>query len=145
MITINPKAQSIASTNKLKKNSKKDSAKKTKFVASNNTQEASNNDATSAVTDVSGMLFLQEIDEQAEDQQNLEEFSKKAFKTLKNLQFDLLQGSVSSRRLHNLKDILDSSKTIIRNPEMTKIAEEIKLRIEVEIAKLEVNNTNCNK
>jgi len=85
------------------------------------------------------MLFLQEVDQYAEDQQNLEEFSKKAFKILKNLQMDLLEGNISGRRLHNLQDAITSNKFIISNSEMANLAEDIKLRIEVEVAKLEMN------
>ena len=139
MITINPKAQSIANAAKLKKLSKKDNDKRAKFSSSKKTQENSSSEAASGVADIGGMLFLQEVDQYAEDQQNLEEFSKKAFKILKNLQMDLLEGNISGRRLHNLKDAITSNKFIISNPEMANVAEDIKLRIEVEVTKLEMN------
>ena len=85
------------------------------------------------------MLFLQEIDQFTHDKQNLEEFAKKAFKILKDLQLDLLDGKLSSRRLHNLKDKLNSSKFIVNSPGLADLVQQIALRVEVEIAKIEIN------
>lgn len=137
MISIDPKTQGIADTTKLKKSSNK--KENIKFSASQKTQEGSSGEATSNVADIGGMLFLQEVDQRAEDQQNLEEFSKQAFDTLKHLQIDLLQGNIKGRHLHNLKDALKGSKFIIETPELAELAEEIDLRLQVEIAKIEVN------
>ena len=136
MISIDPKTQGIAGTTKIKKSSSK---KNVKFSASKKTQESSSGEATSNVADIGGMLFLQEVDQHAEDQQNLEEFSKKAFDTLKHLQMDLLHGNIKGRHLHNLKDALKGSKFIIETPELAELAEEIDLRLQVEIAKIEIN------
>jgi len=137
MITIDPKIQGITGTTKLKRiSNKKPNAN---FFSSQKTQESSNGESVSNIADIGVMLFLQEIDQRSEDQQNLEEFSKQAFNTLKHLQIDLLCGNISERNLHNLKDALKGSKFIIETPELAEIAEEIDLRLQVEIAKIEVN------
>ena len=136
MISIDPKTQGIAGTTKLKKSTNK---KNVKFSSSQKTQEGSSGEAANNVADIGGMLFLQEVDQRAEDQQNLEEFSKKAFDTLKHLQMDLLHGNIKGRHLHNLKDALKESKFIIETPELAELAEEIDLRLQVEIAKIEIN------
>ncbi|MEM6338841.1 MAG: flagellar assembly protein FliX [Pseudomonadota bacterium] len=136
MISIDSKTQGIAGTTKIKKSSSK---KNVKFSASKKTQESSSGEAASNVADIGGMLFLQEVDQHAEDQQNLEEFSKKAFDTLKHLQMDLLHGNIKGRHLHNLKDALKGSKFIIETPELAELAQEIDLRLQVEIAKIEIN------
>lgn len=137
MISIDPKTQGIAGTTKLKKSSNK--KENVKFSASQKTGESNSSEVTNNVADIGGMLFLQEVDQRAEDQQNLEEFSKKAFDTLKHLQMDLLHGNIKGRHLHNLKDALKGSKFIIETPELAELAEEIDLRLQVEIAKIEVN------
>jgi hypothetical protein len=41
--------------------------------------------------------------------------------------------------LHNLKDALASNKFVLNTPELAAISEEIKLRIEVEVAKIETH------
>ena len=137
MLSIDPKMQGVSSTNKLGRLSKKE--KDVKFNTSKKTQESSHNEASSAVADIGGMLFLQEIDQFTHDKQNLEEFAKKAFRILKDLQLDLLEGKISSRRLHNLKDTINSSKFIVNSPGLADLAKQIALRVEVEIAKIEIN------
>ncbi len=137
MITIDSKTQGITGTTKLKKASNKKT--NARFLSSQKAQEGSNGEAVNNIADIGGMLFLQEIDQRAEDQQNLEEFSKQAFDTLKHLQIDLLCGNIKGRHLHNLKDALKGSKFIIETLELAEIAEEIDLRLQVEIAKIEVN------
>jgi hypothetical protein len=137
MISIDPKMQAISSSTKLGRTSKKE--KDIKFNTGKKTQGATHSEAASGVVDVGGILFLQEIDQFTEDRGNLEEFAKKAFKILRDLQLDLLEGKISGRRLHNLKDTINSSKLNIASPELSDFARQIALRIEVEIAKIEVN------
>lgn len=137
MLSIDPKMQGVSSTNKLGRLSKKE--KDIKFNTSKKTQESSHSETSSAVADIGGMIFLQEIDQFAQDKQNIEEFAKKAFKILKDLQLDLLEGKLSDRRLHNLKDTINNSKFIISSPALADLAKQIALRVEVEIAKIEVN------
>ena len=137
MINIDPKIRGASSSSKLKKLSKKDQDKSIKFSTEKKTQGASSGEASANVTDITGMLFLQEIDQYAEDQKNLEEFSKKAFNNLKNLQMDLLEGKIENRHLHNLKDVLTSNKFVLNTPKLAAISDEIKLRIEVEVAKIQ--------
>ena len=137
MILIDSKTQNVTGASKLKRASNKKT--NVKFLSSQKTQEGSNGEAINNIADIGGMLFLQEIDQRAKDQQNLEEFSKKAFDTLKHLQIDLLCGNIKGRHLHNLKDALKGSRFIIESLELAKIAEEIDLRLQVEIAKIEAN------
>ena len=54
---------------------------------------------------------------------------------------DLLHGRIESRHLHNLKDALSSNQFVINTPELAAISEAIKLRVEVEIAKIETHQT----
>jgi hypothetical protein len=139
MISIDPKTQGITGATKFKKSSnRKDNIK---FAPNQKTQESSSGEATASIADIGGLLFLQEVDQRSQDQQNLEEFSKKAFETLKYLQIDLLQGNIKANHLHNLKDTLQDSKFIIETPELANLSEEIQLRLEVEIAKIEANQS----
>ncbi|PCJ27153.1 MAG: hypothetical protein COA94_04355 [Rickettsiales bacterium] len=141
MITIDHKTQAMASASKLKKGAKSDKNRKTAFAPSKQTHEASSNESFAGVADVGGMLFLQEFDQYAQDKQNLEEFGNKALKTLKELQLEILSGRINGAQLHSLKKEMDSNKFIISTPELAILADEIKIRIEVEIAKIEVNRS----
>ncbi|MFK7973474.1 MAG: flagellar assembly protein FliX [Rickettsiaceae bacterium] len=137
MIVIDPKTQSILPTNGTKNTSKND--KEVKFAPKKKLKGATKSENNATVSDVSGIIFLQEVDQYAEDQQNLEEFAQRAFKVLKELQLDLLQGRISHTRLHHLKDALNSSNFVINTPELANIVEQIQLRLDVEIAKIESN------
>jgi hypothetical protein len=137
MITIDPKTQNIIPLSRTENNNKK--AGKSKFNAQKRLREAGHNEKSAGVADVGGMLFLQEIDEYTQDQHNLEEFAQKALKALKELQLELIKGKITGRRLQVLKQTIENSDFIINTPELSNIAGEIKLRLEVEIAKIEVN------
>lgn len=139
MITIDTQTQAIVSSGKIQKNLRKE--EKVKFTPGKQLKEVGCSDTGIGIADVSGMLFLQEIDQHAEDKQNLEEFAKKAFKALKDLQLDLLEGKVSGHRLYSLKDVINNNQFILNLPELNSLAEQIKLRIEVEIAKIETTVT----
>lgn len=136
MITVDPKILNITEVGKVGKNFK--NTKKIKFNGKK-TGEIHHGEVATNVADIGSMLFLQEIDETAQDRQNLEEFAEKAFKELRHLQLDLLQGKISERSLLNLQNVLSSKMHKIKSSELASLAEDIKLRIAVEIAKIEIN------
>ena len=82
------------------------------------------------------MLFLQEVDEFQQEQQELEDFAEKAFKGLKELQMAVLSGKLSEQHLLNLQVSLQRNYKFAE-PELKALAEEIEIRIAVEIAKIE--------
>lgn len=135
MLQIDPKMQPISSASRVGKQQNKE---KTKFVTGKKTREISHNEGTSAVANISDMLFLQEIDQFEQDTKNLEEFAKKAFKVLNDLQLDLLQGRISADRVVKLREVLKNSQFIISTPQLAEIANQINIRLEVEMAKIEV-------
>lgn len=135
MLQIDPKMQPISSSSRVGKQQNKEKAK---FVTGKKTREISHNEGTSAVANISDMLFLQEIDQFEQDTKNLEEFAKKAFKVLNDLQLDLLQGQISADRIVKLREVLKNSQFIISTPQLAEIAKQINIRLEVEVAKIEV-------
>lgn len=99
-------------------------------------------DATSSAHDakdlanIAPMLFLQEVDEYKLDQEQLEEFADKAFKSLKKLQLALISGRLDEGVLLSLEKSLEK-KHQFTTPELKSLVEEIEIRVAVEIAKLE--------
>ncbi len=135
MLQIDPKMQPLSSASRVGKQQNKE---KTKFVTGKKAHEVSHNEGTSAVANISDMLFLQEIDQLEQDTKNLEEYAKKAFKVLNDLQLDLLQGKISTDRIIKLREVLKNSQFIISTPQLAEIANQINIRLEVEVAKIEV-------
>ncbi len=139
MITIDPSSQTIVSAKKLLKLNKKDIAKKANFSYGARASKNNSSNKAEEITTIAPMLFLQEIDQYSGDLQDLDNFADQAFASLKNLQLSLMQNSLSLKHLQNLKDSLNSAKTKFFTPELDQLANEIKTRVEVEIAKIEVN------
>lgn len=137
MIIIDPKIQTITTTSKLAKASKKELSNRIKFKTNNKAKEISSSEESRDIANIAPMFFLQEIDQYSEDLENLKEFSKKSLKCLKELQFALLGSEINHRQLHNLKDVIENNSARFTTPELSSLAEEIKLRIAVEIAKIE--------
>ena len=135
MINIDPNLASTAAIDNIRRNNKKDKEVTYRKKA---TKDVAYSETSTNIADVGNMLFLQEIDQYEEEKQDLEAFSKKAFKLLKNLQLELLDGKISKRNLHNLNDTLSSIKFSIKTPELVDLTNQIKLRLEVEIAKIEM-------
>lgn len=135
MINIDPNLASTAAIDNIRRNNKKD---KEVTYRKKSIKDVAYSETSTNIADVGNMLFLQEIDQYEEEKQDLEEFSKKAFKLLKNLQLELLSGQISKRNLHNLNDTLNSVKFSIKTPELLELTNQIKLRLEVEIAKIEM-------
>ncbi len=140
MITIDHSTQNIKSTGKLKKLGKKPANKKTNFSHDIKTHKNHSNTPAEEVSGVSPMLFLQEIDQYADDLQNLDNFADQAFTCLKDLQLSLIQNTLSKRHLHNLQDSIRNAKNKFNTPELEQLATEIQTRVEVEIAKMEVSS-----
>ncbi len=136
MINIDPNVASAAAIDNIRKNNNK----KDKEISyrKKSTKDVAYSESSSNIANVGQMLFLQEIDQHQEEKQDLEDFSKKAFKLLKNLQLELLNGKISERNLHNLNDALNNVSFSIKTPEMIDLTNQIKLRLEVEIAKIEM-------
>ena len=136
MISIDSKILPLTDS-KLRKVSKKD--KKVSFNGNKKASEWSSSEAASSISNISGMIFLQEVDHLTHDKEQLKEFAKKAFNVLKSLQLDILDAKISPEKLNNLKNLIDSDKLALVSSELANFADEVKLRIEIEIAKIEVN------
>lgn len=136
MILFDPKAKTTSGAEAKKLNKKSRASANTKFSTSNNVSEAQPSHDLNEIADVAPMLFLQEINERKQDQEELEDFAKKAFKGLKELQLAVLNGQLDEQNLLNLQYALQKNHQFV-TPELKELAEQIEIRIAVEIAKLE--------
>jgi len=138
MILIDSKnLLSSALQDQKKVSSQKNNGKK--FIQSDKAKETKNFDSAKEVVDIAPMLFLQEmVGTLGEDKQNLEEFGQKALKSLKELQISLLNNELDQKHLYDLREVLENHTWQFSDQELKNIANEIAIRVEVEIAKLEV-------
>lgn len=134
MITFDPKSQAIQNTSNTKKSSKDKGVNK--FSAKSKVGASSASHNAKELANISPMLFLQEVGEYNNDQDTLEEFAKKAFKSLKGLELALINNNIDEQNLLSLKKVLENKYNFVTH-ELQNLAEEIETRVAVEIAKLE--------
>lgn len=136
MILFDPNAKAVSNVGTKKLEKKGSGATGAKFSASKNVSSTQSAPDAAEVADIAPLLFLQEVDEFQQEQQELEDFAEKAFKGLKELQLAVLSGKLSEQHLLNLQTALQRNCKFAA-PELKALAEEIEIRIAVEIAKIE--------
>jgi len=142
MNVIDQRTVGVPISSKLKNTFKKTKNKNIRFLSEGKVQEGDASDALQNVTDTSSMLFLQEVYHHEEEKEALKDFGKNALRSLKRLHFDLLEGKIKNKLLYDLKNALNSNIGIINDPKLASVAQEISIRLEVEIAKIEMNTIN---
>lgn len=142
MISLDAASKGISGTSRTSKSSTKEETKKVRFLAGGKAKETSSGEESREIADIAPMLFLQEVNEYDTEREDLEEFGKKALSCLRDLQLALMRGELKERHLYNIKDTLKNNISKFNTPELADIAEEIAIRMEVEIAKIEMNKKN---
>lgn len=92
--------------------------------------------------DMGGVWILQEMDLYNSDKELMQMTSTKILDSLNELRIALLNQQISHNSCKALKDILNQSQITLQFPELQNMLDEIKLRLEIEIAKLEKLNGN---
>jgi hypothetical protein len=139
MISLDGAPKNIPRTSAASKSFKKEGVKRKTFLAGGRAKETANNESTREVGDVSPMLFLQEINDYDIEKRDLEEFGKQSIRNLRELQIAIIKGELTENHLHNIKNTIENSKSKFNTPNLAELAEDIILRMEVEIAKIEMN------
>jgi len=86
---------------------------------------------------VSTAWMLQEVDGYAQDQKKMKQIGDRLLQYLGDVRIGILSGEITMEHMKNLKDALNDSKIELQFPELQHVVEDIKLRVEVEIAKIE--------
>ena len=113
----------------------KNKTTKTKFSLGEN--EAIESAAT--ISTINPFLFLQEIDEYKDNQKTLKEAGDKILKSLHEIRLDLINCELDEEHIVNLKNILENNKKKFKFSELQDVIDDIILRSEIELAKIEYN------
>ena len=100
------------------------------------------NEAIESATTISAInpfLFLQEIDEYKDNQKTLKEAGDKILKSLHEIRLDLINCELDEEHIVNLKNILENNKKKFKFSELQDVIDDIILRSEIELAKIEYN------
>lgn len=84
---------------------------------------------------------IQNLEEYNNDQQKMSEIGGDLLNHLNNIRFGLINGELPEEAIHNLKEALAHIDIKLRFPELQKVIDDISLRAEVEIAKMEMRKS----
>lgn len=87
---------------------------------------------------VSTAWMLQEIDGYAQDQKKMKEVGDKLLQYLRQIRLGLLSGGLTSQSIRRFQEELKNSQLELQFPNLQDVIDDIKLRAEVELAKLEM-------
>lgn len=87
---------------------------------------------------INPFLFLHEIGEYKDDQEKLKEMGTKILSCLNDIKFGLINGEFQKDNIINLKKVLEENKYRFKFLELQHVIEDIILRSEVELAKIEM-------
>jgi hypothetical protein len=140
MITIDSYViKNIQGASKSKRSSKKDSITKYFTSVHNIPPEASDVDSVSSLSLINPFLFLQEMDEYGEEKAKLKEAGDKILSSLNDLRFSLIKGELKESQIINIQSILTENLQQFKFPELQSVIDDIALRCEVELAKIEIS------
>ncbi len=121
------------------KNLSKEETNRTKFKGIEK-QESKKISSTSSSTSINPLLLLQEADnEYQKEQKKLKRQGNNILHYLNKMRLSLLTGSLSENQLLQLKEELSQGDYQFSTPVLQEVINDIVLRAEVEIAKIETN------
>ena len=118
----------------------KPTAKKSAYKAEfkNEVPESTNSEHITDIHSINPFLFLHEIGEYKDDQEKLKEMGTKILGCLNDIKFGLVNGEFQKENIINLKKVLEENKYRFKFLELQQVIEDIILRSEVELAKIEM-------
>jgi hypothetical protein len=116
-------------------------AAKAKFSLSES--EAVESSAT--ISSINPFLFLQEIDEYKESQKALKEVGDKILQSLNELRLALMNCELKEEHIATLKNTLENNRKKFKFSELQTVIDDIILRSEVELAKIEMINIKAKR
>lgn len=84
---------------------------------------------------------IQNLDAYHTDQQKMSEIGNNLLNHLNNIRFGLINGELPAEVIHNLKQALSQIDIKLSFPELQKVIDDISLRAEVELAKIEMGKS----
>lgn len=94
------------------------------------------------VSNVNPFIYLNEVNEEEKEKEILEEYGSRIINSLDEIRLSLLNGEIEPEYLINLKKTIDKLDHKFSDPRIHNIIQEIQMRAEIEIAKIEMNMVN---
>lgn len=137
MLITNSTKSTLEDTKKIRSKSSKKSVDKDLAFFDSAITSSYNDGAIQTIPGINPFLFLQELDTSADDHKTLTEHGWDILECLNALKIGMLQGELPIHIILHLKSILKNNKNKFEHLNLQSVIDEIILRAEVEIAKLE--------
>ena len=135
------KSQNVDKSKSTKKAASGDSSFKTLLDAgSDGAEETSSVGVSAGISTIDGLLAVQAAEDPAERQsrQRMKQRADKLLTMLDDMRMGLLNGTVNIGQMVDLANVVSTHREKIADPELTAILDEIDLRAQIELARLEV-------
>ena len=109
------------------------------FVLEGDIDEIESKEITSTRVNVSSLWMLQEVDSYSADTQKMKQVGGDLLEQLNNIRMVLITGEFTRNNITQLRETLKNSKIKLQFPDLQELLDEIELRAEVELAKLEMS------
>jgi hypothetical protein len=108
------------------------------FSIDGDVDELESKEVTTSRVNISALWTLQEVDSYGADAEKMKQVGGELLKDLNNIRMDLISGELSKTNITALKESLKNSKIKFQFPQLQEVLDDIELRAEVELAKLEM-------
>lgn len=141
-LTVQINSLSNKTTEKVKKRKNNQSSSDSfgDFLVENESAEQPSVHFT-GLSKINPFTAIHNLDEYNNDQQKMSEIGGDLLNHLNNIRFGLINGELPEEAIHNLKNALAQIDIKLRFPELQKVIDDISLRAEVEIAKIDMRKS----
>ncbi len=101
------------------------------------TEQTAASSDTSPVYAMDSLIGLQELSDDESSRKQAARYGNDLLDRLEALRLGLLMGAIPERQLLQLRHVLDQQKADVQDEKLLRLLEEIEIRAEVELAKLE--------
>lgn len=110
------------------------------MVSGSEAQQTSGGSMTGTINRVDALLAVQTAEDPTERaaRRRMTDRGNKLLDLLDEMRMGILTDSVSEHHMHDISDVIATHRERIMDPELTQILDEIDLRAQIEIAKLEM-------
>lgn len=124
-------------TDKISSAKRKRKVSDSSFLVSGSDGDAEANSVSQTKVNVSSLWQLQAYDDWAVDVDNMKENGERLLDELKNLRLCLINQELEKENIESLSQALKDTKIDLKYPELKQTLEDVRLRAEVELAKLQ--------
>ena len=134
-----PQRINVTSPSRRSKQASAASSNSFEVGSSEEVQDTTAASAPQALAAVDSLLALQEVDDPTQGKKKAAKRAEDMLDLLEGMRLDLISGGVPLTKLHGLIKLVEARREAFDDPQLSDLIDEIELRAQVEIAKLQMH------